>query len=289
MKTTCIIPAYNEEKNITRVLDIATMYPFNEIILADDGSTDNTLSIIKQYHQTNKKIKILQNKQNQGKTATIINSIKLSKHKLIIILDSDLIHLTQANIDTLITSITTEKYDMTILDRAGDCKAIWGFTNCARFFGGERAFWKKDFLAMNLPKNSGFLLEIILNLHYIKQNKKIKTIYCENLYCVQDFKKRGMLAGIKHYSIMGYQIVRYSNVPKFLQQIYAIEEDLFPRLYSLNRNTKLKPIIIPIIFIASLSSGIWFFLKLNLQSLMVWKKLTEWSNQTNAQISRLIK
>jgi len=41
MKITCVIPAYNEEKNIVKVIN--NVRPFvNEIIVIDDGSKDNT-------------------------------------------------------------------------------------------------------------------------------------------------------------------------------------------------------------------------------------------------------
>lgn len=265
MKISCLIPAYNEEKNISRVLDIATNYAkFAEIIVIDDCSSDNTFKIVENY----KKVKLIHHNKNLGKTSSIINAINQAQGSLIVLLDSDLINLTTDNINSLITSLTQNNYDQAILDRAGDRKAIWGFTNCARFFGGERAFWKHDFQNITWPENGGFLLEIILNLEYIKQHKKIKTIYCENLYCVQDFKKRGILQGIKHYSSISYKIVRYSNIPRFLTQIYSIEEDNFAKLYSFHQKTKLKIITIPIIFLANSSSGLWFFLKLNLQSIL---------------------
>ena len=47
---TCVIPFYNEENRILPVLsELLKINEFNEIILVDDGSTDNWWSIVKNY------------------------------------------------------------------------------------------------------------------------------------------------------------------------------------------------------------------------------------------------
>jgi len=49
-KITCIIAAYNEEELIKKCLESVTSAKPDEIIVVDDGSTDNTSNIIKQFH-----------------------------------------------------------------------------------------------------------------------------------------------------------------------------------------------------------------------------------------------
>lgn len=49
MRTICVIPAWNEEKNIGRVLERVKSY-VNEIVVVDDGSADNTFQEIKKYN-----------------------------------------------------------------------------------------------------------------------------------------------------------------------------------------------------------------------------------------------
>jgi glycosyltransferase involved in cell wall biosynthesis len=50
-KVSVIIPAYNREKYVTDAIDsvLAQMYRDFEIAVVDDGSTDNTKEILKQY------------------------------------------------------------------------------------------------------------------------------------------------------------------------------------------------------------------------------------------------
>ena len=59
-----------------------------EIILIDDGSTDETFKILKKY--ASKKIRIIRNKKNIGKSASLIKGIKLSKMSKIVLIDCDL-------------------------------------------------------------------------------------------------------------------------------------------------------------------------------------------------------
>ncbi len=83
-----LIPAYNEEKSIRdtikSVLDIN--YPKNlfEIIVIDDGSTDNTLKIIKEF----KNIKIL-SKENSGKADSLNKAIMIANNEIIVVVDAD--------------------------------------------------------------------------------------------------------------------------------------------------------------------------------------------------------
>ena len=67
MKVSIIIPTYNSEKTLNRLLDsvVNQSYKNLEIILINDGSTDNSLKIINSFEKKDKRIKII-NQKNQG-------------------------------------------------------------------------------------------------------------------------------------------------------------------------------------------------------------------------------
>lgn len=63
-----MIPAYNSEKWITHTINSALnqTYPRKEIIIVDDGSTDNTLSIAREFESRSLKV-ILQSQKGASR------------------------------------------------------------------------------------------------------------------------------------------------------------------------------------------------------------------------------
>ena len=86
-KVSIIIPAYNEEKVIQQTIEglLETKYPKKEIIVVDDGSVDNTLSISMQYKD---KIKVL-HKENGGKASALNYGLQYSTGDIVAIVDAD--------------------------------------------------------------------------------------------------------------------------------------------------------------------------------------------------------
>jgi polyisoprenyl-phosphate glycosyltransferase len=261
----CIIPAYNEEKNISRVMDAATTFSgFNEILVIDDGSQDSTTRIAESYQANCPALKVITLPQKNGKAGVIKRGITGAKGSLIVTLDADLIGLTHKNIDSLILPVINGEVDQTVMDRAGDHTPVWGWTNCAKYFGGERAFWKKDFLEIDMPDSSGYLLEIINNLHYIKRGKIIRTIFCRNLYTVHQFNKMDMITGTKNYIAMSIDILKKATVPGFIKQFFWIENHNMYRLFRFYRNhPQSRPVSGLIIVILHIADGLSLFLLLN--------------------------
>lgn len=63
-----IIPVYKVEKHISRCLDSILNQTFQdfEIILVNDASPDNSRTIGERYSENDKRIKIIDNKENSG-------------------------------------------------------------------------------------------------------------------------------------------------------------------------------------------------------------------------------
>lgn len=90
-KISIVIPGYNCEDTIERCLDSILEEKIEaEILFINDGSTDNTKNIIKEYQKNNKNIKMIS--QENGGIASARNAcIKHSKGDIILFIDSDVI------------------------------------------------------------------------------------------------------------------------------------------------------------------------------------------------------
>ena len=87
-----IIPIYNEDKIIKKNLESISNFfkdKFSfEIIVVNDGSNDDTYSILYKLNINN--LNIYNNSTNKGKGAAIKKGIKASKGKIVLVTDADL-------------------------------------------------------------------------------------------------------------------------------------------------------------------------------------------------------
>lgn len=83
-----IIPLYNKEKSIKKTIDsvLSQTYQDYEIIVVNDGSTDNSLAVVKSIDD--KRLHII-NKNNEGVSATRNRGAKEAKADLVFFLDAD--------------------------------------------------------------------------------------------------------------------------------------------------------------------------------------------------------
>ena len=90
VKISIIVPVYNSEKYLSRCIDSIlnqTMKDF-ELILINDGSTDNSLSILKNYELKDSRIRVIDQK-NVGVSKTRNKGIKLANGDYITFIDND--------------------------------------------------------------------------------------------------------------------------------------------------------------------------------------------------------
>ncbi|MFL1780426.1 Glycosyltransferase family 2 protein [Candidatus Hepatincolaceae symbiont of Richtersius coronifer] len=89
-KISCIVPVYNIEKYVARCLDSLINQTFKdiEIIVINDGSTDNSLAIIKEYAKKDQRIKFLTT-VNQGLSVSRNQGLQLAQGEYIHFIDGD--------------------------------------------------------------------------------------------------------------------------------------------------------------------------------------------------------
>lgn len=114
------MPAYNEERTIIKAISevLKAHYPCEvELIVIDDGSTDNTWLLLSQVSDS--RVILHRHRQNKGKGAALLSAISLATGTYVIPFDADLEYI-PADIPRLLEPILM-----------GRCKIVYG----VRLFG----------------------------------------------------------------------------------------------------------------------------------------------------------
>ncbi len=267
VKITAVVPAFNEAETVASVLEIVTTFPlFTQVILINDGSTDQTGVVMKKFSKE-RKVTFIDLKENVGKTKAVIEGMKKCKGELVCFIDADLTGLKYEYIYKMIYYVLNGEFDMTILDREGDriSPIGWAQSWTSRFNGGERAFWKKDWDKIRFEKDALYGIEQVMNLYYVSKGKKVRTIWCPGLYGAYQTKKKGLIKGLDVYRKMFTEIYKHSKVKGFYIQIENIVEDTIEPLYKLKEKTKHKRTATGVIIAAGFLTSLTAFVLLNIR------------------------
>lgn len=111
-KVSIIVPAYNASETITRTLNsiLNQTYKNIEIIVINDGSTDNTSEIVKK--SKDNRIKLIEQK-NGGVSKARNNGLKFATGKYVLFIDSDDI-LSRKMIELLLKLMSENESDLVI-------------------------------------------------------------------------------------------------------------------------------------------------------------------------------
>ncbi len=116
MDISLVIPLYNEDESLPELVEWidkvmkANQYTY-EAILIDDGSTDNSWSVIKELQASFPCLKGIKFRRNYGKSAALFCGFEAAKGEVVITMDADL-QDSPDEIPELFRMIKEERYDL---------------------------------------------------------------------------------------------------------------------------------------------------------------------------------
>jgi len=204
-KISIIICSYNEEKTICEVVKACCQNNSeSEIIVVDDGSTDNTEVLLRQlYKEYNfSYIRLLENK---GKSYAMVVGVENACNEIILFIDADISNLKQDHFQKILKPIIENEADM-VLGQPEETLINYHI-NPFKSLTGQRALLKKDILPiLNEIKVTRFGVETYINLYYQAHGKKVEYVMLDGLSHPTKFEKTTPLKATKEFILEGNEI-----------------------------------------------------------------------------------
>ena len=192
MKISAILPAYNEAKNIIKVLSPLRQVPsIEEIIVISDGSTDDTVKLAGNFDG----VKVIALPRNVGKTKAATMGVVEAEHSTILFCDADLVNLDKNHISGLIDKYC-EGFDMVILDKGSQ---PWVFRNLFKSVpavSGTRILEKEHFFKVPFLETDRFQFENRINDYFLENDLSIAISPAEEVHDTRKFLKYPFLKGL---------------------------------------------------------------------------------------------
>lgn len=205
MKTSIIICTYNEVKTISNVVVACCEHnPKSEIIIIDDGSTDETENVLKKLAEKYL-FKYEKFPKNKGKSWAMVHGVEKATGEIILFFDADLYNIKKEHFDWLLKPILENSADM-VLGQSRET-VIHYYITPFRSLSGQRALLKKDILPiLEQVRDLKFGIETFLNLYYQAKGKRIKYVIMEGLKHFNKYEKTTATKATKEFINEGRDI-----------------------------------------------------------------------------------
>jgi glycosyltransferase involved in cell wall biosynthesis len=188
----CVVCAYNEADRIRNILDVIADHPtLTEIIVVNDGSTDATEALLKDYPQ----VRVLSHTPNRGKTYALSRGVAAARCEQLMLLDADLCGVTAADIDALAAPVMNGEADVSISLRSN---SLWIYRRLGLdFVSGERVVPRRLLegaveAMQRLPRWGG---EAYINELFIREAFRIAVVNWPRVVNIRKFRKAGLVRG----------------------------------------------------------------------------------------------
>lgn len=204
-KISVIMSNYNGERYLEEAIKSILNQTFKdfEFIIIDDGSSDNSIEIIKRYKRNYKQIKLLINKQNLGIVKSLNRGLKIAKGKYIARMDSDDISLKERL-----------KIEYDYLERNKDIFLVGSSYIVIKDDGGilfeVKHFYSKELVKKKLLKKCIIAHPTVMFHNDKKWYYREKAVYCEDYDLWLRLLQKGKNLVILKELLLKYRIRRDS-------------------------------------------------------------------------------
>lgn len=247
-----IVPVYNVEQYLTKCLQsiLIQTYQNFELILVNDGSTDNSLVICEEYKKKDSRIRII-NKENGGLSSARNAGLKEMKGDYIVFIDSDdwiekdylqklFDSLLDNNADIVQCNFIKEDIHGRTLQKFCDNKVV---TEGKNFI--KNLYNRKTYLQTVVVWNKIYRKEIFTNtlfdegIHHEDEAIIHELLYkASKIVCIDNI--------LYHYIVRQNSITQQRLSPKSLDAIYALEKRMI--FFKNNNEYILLSMTMPIYF-----------------------------------------
>ena len=190
-----IIPVYNAEKYLNRCIDSILSQSFNkyELILVNDGSTDNSLHICSSYAILYDNV-LLVSQSNSGVSSARNKGLRHAKGEFVMFVDSD-DYMLSGMCEMMVNTLESKKADCVICGTTETWGGLWVPVEDIDY--GDLVSFKKDFvkhlstellsppwnkiykralITNNFDTSVSFGEDLMFNLHYFNNCSKISFV-----------------------------------------------------------------------------------------------------------------
>lgn len=213
-KVSAIVPVFNEEKTIGKVVETLLQSPVvDEVICVYDHSSDNSLDALKSFE---KRIKLIVNRERRGKGFALAEGVRVAKGEIVAFFDADLITLTEKHVSDLVTPLIKGQAKAALGNKGKDSPreylkdlklSVAGESLTYQIgylfpylistsLTGERAFFRKDLLPhLDKMRETKFGVEVFFN----NQFKDVTEVKMLGLCGILKFEKFAFHEAIQRY------------------------------------------------------------------------------------------
>jgi glycosyltransferase involved in cell wall biosynthesis len=206
-----ILPVFNEELNVCDVLDVLHASSIlDDIILIDDGSSDNTFEILNRAAAIDRRIKVIRHDQNRGKGQAVFSGWAATSAPILLLLDADLKNLTPEHIQALLAPVIEHCADMTIgLFQGGHFSTDLSH-RLSPFLTGQRGLRSEMLKYISREAAAGYGFEIALTVTASQHNYRTQVVALKGVWHPSsEFRaERGFWGGLIWKLHMYGQILR---------------------------------------------------------------------------------